>query len=92
MLATVGAQQDDTDGFINYVRYIEGVEVAVLFREASGKCVKVSMRSKGDFDVSRVALYFGGGGHQKASGCSMDVSLDKAEEAVLAVIMEQLEA
>lgn len=90
MLTAVDAQQSDTDGFINYARYIEGVEVAVLFREVAGKGVKVSMRSKGDIDVSLIALHFGGGGHQKAAGCSLDVTLDAAKEQVLAVIEEQL--
>lgn len=91
MLTATGAAKDETDGFINYARYIEGVEVAVLFREVSGRGVKVSMRSKGDIDVSRVAVHFGGGGHQKAAGCSFDVPLNEAKEQVLAVITEQLD-
>lgn len=91
LLTSVGAQQDDTDGFINYARYIEGVEVAVLFREVPGRGVKVSMRSKDNIDVSQIALHFGGGGHQKAAGCSFAVPLDEAKEKVLKAIVEQLE-
>lgn len=91
MLTATGAMQEDANGFINYVRYIEGVEVAVLFREVSGSGVKVSMRSKGDIDVSQIAVRFGGGGHQKAAGCSFNTTLNEAKEQVFAVIEEQLD-
>lgn len=91
ILAAAGARPDDTDGFINYVRYIEGVEVAVLFREVSGKGVKVSMRSKGEIDVSQIALHFGGGGHKKAAGCSFNTDLAEAKERLLSFIVGQLE-
>lgn len=91
ILAATGAQQEDTNGLINYARYIEGVEVAVLFREVAGRGVKVSMRSKGDADVSLIALNFGGGGHQKAAGCSFDATLEETKEQVLQAIIGQLE-
>ena len=47
------------------------------------KMVKVSLRSKGDYDVNQVARVFGGGGHRNASGCSLDQDLDSAEKAIL---------
>ncbi len=63
-----GTTAEDTDGFINYPRAVKGVEVALLFREAGNGRVKVSFRSKGRVDVSRLAESLGGGGHPNAAG------------------------
>ena len=89
-LKASGASHEDTDGFINYVRFIQGVEVALLFREVPGRGVKVSMRSKGAIDVNQLAQHFGGGGHQKAAGCSFEGSLQEATERVVRAVEEQL--
>jgi len=91
LLSSLGANPEDTDGFINYARYIRGVEVAVLFREVPDRGIKVSMRSRNNFDVSKTALHFGGGGHKLAAGCSFDTQMEDAKEQVLAKIREQFE-
>ncbi|MBF7095795.1 DHH family phosphoesterase [Alkalibacter mobilis] len=70
---------DDTDmeGIINYARDIIGVEVAVLVKETSPDTFKISLRSNTDFDVSKVAIHFNGGGHSKAAGCTVrDIKFD----------------
>lgn len=67
----VAARIDSTEGFINYPRTLDGVEVAVLFKFQDDQHARVSLRSKGA-DVSQVALAFGGGGHTRAAGCSVD--------------------
>lgn len=82
-----GTSAEDTDGFINYPRAVKGVEVAVLFREAGDK-VKLSLRSKGRVDVSRLAQGFGGGGHPNASGAVMDMGLEQAMSLVLPTVTE----
>lgn len=61
-----------TDGFINYGRSIRGVEVSTQLREREDGGWKVSFRSKGAVDVSRLASRFGGGGHHNAAGCVME--------------------
>ncbi len=61
----------DLDGIIDQLRVTKGVEVAVFIYETEPQEYKVSMRSNGDVDVSKIAVYFGGGGHIKAAGCSM---------------------
>lgn len=58
-----------TDGFINYGRSIRGVEVSVQLREMGENEWKVSFRSKGRVDVSKLAERYGGGGHVNAAGC-----------------------
>ncbi len=61
----------DLDGIIDQMRVTEGVEVAVFIYETDSQDYKVSMRANGDIDVSKIAVYFGGGGHVKAAGCSL---------------------
>lgn len=59
------------DGIVSQLRYTRGVEVAIFLYELEQQCYKVSMRSNGKVDVSKVAGYFGGGGHVKAAGCEL---------------------
>jgi bifunctional oligoribonuclease and PAP phosphatase NrnA len=61
----------DLDGIIDQLRVTKGVEVAVFIYETEPQEYRVSMRSNGEVDVSKIAVYFGGGGHVKAAGCSM---------------------
>lgn len=65
----------DLDGIIDQLRVTKGVEVAVLIHEVDTNEYKVSMRSNGDVNVSEIAVYFGGGGHVKAAGCTMNGSV-----------------
>lgn len=58
-------------GIIEQLRLTEGVEVAIFLYETGVSEYKVSLRSKSYVDVSKVAIYFGGGGHKKAAGCTM---------------------
>ena len=69
------ATNSDLDGIIDKLRETKGVEVAVLIHETDLGEYKVSMRSNGDVDVSKIATYFGGGGHIRAAGCSMKGSI-----------------
>jgi len=89
MLAS-GDAATSTEGFINPVRAIETVEVAALFCEIGPSETKLSMRSRGKVDVADLAASFGGGGHQKASGCTLKLPLAEAERQALARIEEYL--
>ncbi len=75
---------DDLDGVIEYARSIAGVRMALLFRELANGRTKISLRSVGDVDVAAFAQPFGGGGHRKAAGISVDGSLAEAQLRVLA--------
>ncbi|MGA2979593.1 MAG: bifunctional oligoribonuclease/PAP phosphatase NrnA [Terriglobales bacterium] len=67
-----GAREEDCEGLVNYALSIADVQVAIFFRELADRRFRISLRSKGEVNVSTVAEYFGGGGHKCASGCSMD--------------------
>lgn len=77
------ASDEDAEGLVNYSLAIEGVQVAVFFREQQDGRYRVSLRSKGGLNVARVAEIFGGGGHTCASGFSIEGPLRSAVERVL---------
>jgi phosphoesterase RecJ-like protein len=82
-LAETGAANEDTDGLVNYARNIEGVDVGLLFKQKSEREVKVSLRSSGRADVSRIAQAFAGGGHTRAAGCTIYSELPEAIDQVV---------
>src|SRR6266566_4648901 len=84
------ATADDLDGIVEYPRSIAGVRLALLFRQLANGKVKVSFRSLGDVDVAELAQRFGGGGHRKAAGASLEGSLAEAQAEVLAAAREYL--
>ena len=77
----------NTDSFVNYPRYIDGVEVAIMFKAVEPKVTRVSMRSS-NVDVAQVALCFGGGGHIRAAGCTIYAPVEEAREQLLAKLRE----
>jgi bifunctional oligoribonuclease and PAP phosphatase NrnA len=83
-----GAREEDCEGLVNYALSIGDVHVAIFFRELPDGRWRVSLRSKGQVNVSYVAEYFGGGGHKCASGCSLDGPL----AVVIARVVERLRA
>jgi phosphoesterase RecJ-like protein len=78
------AIEEDCEGLVNYALSIEGVEVAVFFRELSDGRFRVSLRSKGKLDVAKVAEHFGGGGHRCASGCAVKGPLSISVSQIMA--------
>lgn len=78
-----GAREEDCEGLVNYALSIADVQVAMFFRELpDGRC-RVSLRSKGEVNVSSVAEHFGGGGHRCASGCSVEGPLAVAVSRIV---------
>jgi len=71
-MTRLGAREEDCEGLVNYALSIADVQVAIFFRELADRRFRISLRSKGEVNVSTVAEYFGGGGHKCASGCSVD--------------------
>ncbi|MBV8065867.1 MAG: hypothetical protein JOY73_10110 [Actinobacteria bacterium] len=82
----VGAVEPYSEGIIDYLRAVEGSELAVLIREPpreDGPTRRVSLRSSVDeLDVSLIARRFGGGGHRQASGFSSELPIDEIVEIV----------
>jgi len=73
----------DTEGFIDFLRSIAGVRIAFILIENGKNKYQVSFRAKGMNDVNQIAQAFGGGGHRKASGCSIQGTAEKAVDQIL---------
>lgn len=80
----------DLDGIVENLRNTEGVEVAIFLYETNAQEYKVSLRSKDVVDVSKIAAYYGGGGHIKAAGCTMHGSVYDVINNLTAHIERQL--
>ncbi len=80
----------EAEDLVNYPRSVASVRVACLIRERDGG-VKVSLRGKGDVDVSRIAARFGGGGHPNAAGCTLPGPLASATREVLEAVRAALD-
>jgi phosphoesterase RecJ-like protein len=74
--------RDDAD-LVNILTSIEDIDVALIFSEQPHRKVKVSWRSRPGFDVSKIAMSFGGGGHPVASGAEIKGSLQNVQDEVL---------
>ena len=86
-----GVDKSDLDGIVDQLRVIEGIECAIFLYETGIHQFKVSLRSNSIVDVSRIAAYFGGGGHVRAAGCTMSGSVHDVVNNLSAHIAEQLE-
>jgi bifunctional oligoribonuclease and PAP phosphatase NrnA len=78
-----GAVEEDCEGIVNYAISICGVDIAAFLRELPDGRVRLSLRSKGHFNVAAIAERWGGGGHENASGCTLEGPLAAATERVL---------
>lgn len=85
----LGDSAQNTDGFINYPRTVEGVEVAIMFKIAEANLVRISLRSR-QVDVSKIALSFGGGGHVRAAGCTLTGSMEEAKAAIVSAVSKEI--
>lgn len=82
MFRKTGTNREYTEGFVEYLKEIRGVDVACLLREIDDEQYKVSMRSK-DVDVATVARSLGGGGHERAAGCVISGSIEAVKNRLI---------
>lgn len=92
MFEATGTRDEHTDGFVNYPRSIEGVDVALLLKEKTKGTWRVALRSRGLVDVSAIARKFGGGGHRNASGVTLEGSFEDVRQTIVSEVQSALEA
>ena len=85
-----GVEASDLDGIVDQLRVTDGVEVAIFLHETENHVYKVSMRSNNFVNVSKVASFFGGGGHVRAAGCTMSGSVHDVINNLSALIEKQI--
>ncbi|MDX2226186.1 MAG: bifunctional oligoribonuclease/PAP phosphatase NrnA [Verrucomicrobiae bacterium] len=92
MYVRSGAKPEDNENFIDVIRSVRPVMVAILFEEEEGGLVRLSLRSKDPqvVDVNGVAQQFGGGGHAAAAGARPSGTLDEIIPRVLAAVSDRL--
>jgi len=90
MYTTAGADSEDTEGFIDYGRAIEGVSITVFIRPDEEEDWKVSFRGARGVDVGSLASELGGGGHQYAAGCTLAGTIDEVRERVRPLVTATL--
>jgi phosphoesterase RecJ-like protein len=90
MLAETGAVMEETEGISEALRNIKGVEISVLLKEWEPKLTRVSLRAKTVGNVAHIARAFGGGGHVKAAGCTLEKSIEESKELLKAAIEEHI--
>ena len=91
-LAACGSSADEAENIVNYAVEIEGAEIGILLRETPSGKVKGSLRASGQVDVSALAGRFGGGGHKKAAGCTLEGPMELAEKQLAEAALAALEA
>lgn len=89
-LRASGCNMEDCEGIIDYSKSLRGVEVGILFKEVNPGEIKVSFRSKQYLDVNRLAASFGGGGHERAAGCTVKGNLADAVAMIVRTTEEHL--
>ncbi|HVF55325.1 MAG TPA: bifunctional oligoribonuclease/PAP phosphatase NrnA [Pyrinomonadaceae bacterium] len=91
MQSKAHASDEDADGFVNYPLSCGEVEAVAFLKESAPGHYRVSLRSKGDVNVARVAEKFGGGGHRNAAGCTLCGDWAEVEDTVVELLLEALE-
>lgn len=92
MFAETHTATGDTDGFVNYPRSLEGVEVAMLLKELDETTYRLALRSKGRVNVREIAQTLGGGGHVAASGATLKGTPAEIRRRVAALVETALDA
>ncbi len=85
------ASDEDADGFVNYPLSCGDVEAVAFLKETAPGVYRVSLRSKGDVNVARIAERFGGGGHRNAAGCTLTGSWEEAEAKVVGQLLDAVD-
>lgn|SRR5574344_403839 len=83
---SLGLDEEDAEGMTNYLRMVEGTEVGIYVRGKKDGTCKVSMRSIGNVDISKIAIEFGGGGHPRAAGFTIYEDLDVVKDKLLKAV------
>jgi phosphoesterase RecJ-like protein len=92
MLREANAVMAESEGIIDTLNSIAGLELAVLFKEVSSDLTKISVRSRGAVDAAALCASFGGGGHIRAAGAEIEKPMDEAVQQVLTAAKEAIRA
>jgi phosphoesterase RecJ-like protein len=78
----------DNNGFVNIPLAAKEIVASVYMREVRPNFYRVSLRSKGDINVARIAEKFGGGGHKNAAGLRIEGDWDECENQIVSAVID----
>lgn len=90
MYKKTGTTEEDTEAIPPLTRQIEGVEIGLTLREKEDGKAKCSIRTYESVDASKLAAFFGGGGHKQASACKFDCGVEEAKKMLISKSLEIL--
>ncbi len=90
MIKDTEAVDGDNNGFVNMPLVAKEIVASIYMREVEPDSFRVSLRSKGDVNVAKVAEKFGGGGHKNAAGCRVEGIWDEIESEIIAAVRSTL--
>jgi phosphoesterase RecJ-like protein len=91
LMEETGMKEQDTEGMAGLPLQTEGVEVGITVREHEPGVFRVSLRSANDVNVSEICKTFGGGGHIKAAGCTIEGTLPEIRQRLISAVEKGLE-
>ena len=92
MLNNAKANDEEIEGIIDVATTLDNTEISILFRETKDNKIKISFRSKGNFDVNKFAGKFKGGGHPNAAGCLCSGKMYKIKEKILSELFKEIKS
>ncbi|MCK4308614.1 MAG: bifunctional oligoribonuclease/PAP phosphatase NrnA [Candidatus Atribacteria bacterium] len=90
MLNDTNAKDEEIEGIVDIITTLDNIEISILFRETKDNKIKISFRSKGNFNVNKFAGKFKGGGHPNAAGCLCSGKMDKIKEKILSELFNDI--
>jgi len=90
MLNNTKARDEEIEGIIDVATTLDNTEITVLFKETKDNKIKISFRSKGNFDVNKFAGKFKGGGHPNAAGCLCSGKMYKIKEKIISELLNDI--
>jgi len=90
MLNNTKANDEEVEGIIDVATTLDNTEITIFFRETKDNKIKVSFRSKGNFNVNKFAGKFKGGGHPNAAGCLCSGKMDEIKENILSELFNDI--
>ncbi len=90
MLKEAQAVMAESEGIIDTLNSIAGLDLAILFKEVQAGLTKISVRSRGSVDAAALCAQFGGGGHLRAAGAEIEEPMDRAIAGVLAAASQMI--
>ncbi len=87
-LKDTGASLEHTEGLVDIPRTVKEISISILYTQLADDYFKLSLRSKGNVNVEKIAKKFRGGGHVNAAGCTIKGNIDTIKLQILQAIKE----